>query len=380
MFALQNSKPSLNSKERQPRSLSRRKRLVFSMITGALVVITIGLAAEALTRLKGIEVLKLAANFISISPPGRYFIKHPTRGYAYEPGEFTVTLGTGYSFRVSHQDDGLRRTHPAYEKTPPNKKEIWIFGCSFTHGFSLNDEQTYPWLLQHDVPDYEVVNFGVDGYGDVQSLIQFKESLKSRNKPAIVVVAYASFHDTRNRATRLWKKLLLTNSRLGPMNFPYATLGPDKELVLLNDQLEYPGFALLRRSALANYLDNRYNISIEESYHSHEVSRAVLKEFANLCKANGIQFVVAGIMRDPLTAEMLAALNAEGVMTVDISVDLLLKENLNLPHDPHPSAIANQQFASKLETFLSTKLIDNERNTRWPGQTRVILSPAGNVR
>jgi len=376
MSTLQNSKPSLTSKQRQPLSLSRRKRLVFSMITGALVVITIGLAAEALTRLKGIEALKLAANFISISPPGRYFIKHPTRGYAYEPGEFTITLGTaGYSFRVSHQEDGLRRTHPAYEKTPPNKKGIWIFGCSFTHGFSLNDEETYPWLLQRDLPDYEVVNFGVDGYSNVQSLIQFKEAIKSRNKPAIVVVAYASFDDTRNRATRLWKKLLLTNSRLGPMNFPYATLGPDKQLVLLNDQLEYPGFALLRLSALANYLDNRYNTSIEGSYHSHEVSRAVLKEFSNLCKANGIQFVVAGILNDPLTADMLAALNAEGVMTVDISVDLVLKENVNLPHDPHPSAIANQQFASKLETFLSTKLIDKTR-----GQTRVIPSPAGNAR
>ena len=43
------------------------------------------------------------------------------------------------------------------------------------------------------------------------------------------------------------------------------------------------------------------------------------------------------------------------IMTVDISVDLGIKENTNLPYDGHPSAIANQQYARKLDLFLCNK-------------------------
>lgn len=352
----------MNIKDRKPQSLSRRKRLVFSMIIGVLVLVIIGFSAEAFTRLKGFAPLTPAANFISIEPPGKYFVKHPTRGYAYEPGEFTITQPGPHLFRVSHQSDGLRRTHPFNQDTRKDKEQIWIFGCSFTHGFSLNDEETYPWLLQQDLPDYEVINFGVDGYSTVQSLVQLKESLQSRKKPAIVVIAYsAALHDIRNRLTRLWKKALLSNSRLGPMNYPYAMLGPDKKLLMLNDPLDYPGLALMHYSALANYLDNQYNSSLEPSYDSHEVTRAVLREFWNLCKANGSQFVLAGIYNDPLTAEMLASFNAQGAMTVDISVNMRIKENTNLPYDAHPSAIADKQFAQKLEAFLQAKLIDKAK-------------------
>ncbi len=377
MSALQSSNPvSASSKAHQPPALPRRKRLLFSIVTGLMVIVVIAWGCEALTRLKGFKPLARYPLFSSIKPPGRYFVKHPTRGFAYEPGEFTLTLNTGYSFKVSHQEDGLRRTHEVTEKASPDKKEIWIFGCSFTHGFSLNDEETYPWVLQHDLPDYEVVNFGVDGYSTVQSLIQFKETLKNRNKPAIVIVAYASFHDYRNRLTRSWKKEVLQNSHLGLMNYPYAVLGADDKLVLLNEPLEYPYLGLMRYSALANYLDNQYNSAVETSYRSHDVSRAVLKEFANFCKANGIQFVVAGIWGEPLTAEMLSTLNAAGVMAVDISVDLLRKENVNLPYNGHPSPFANQQFASKLESFLLTKVIDTSETRGAQAKVDRIASPA----
>lgn len=325
------------------------------MITGAFVLIVIVLSAESLTRLKGFTPLIPAPLFISLTPPGNYFTRHPTRGYGYVPGDFKVTESGPHSFHVTHLNNGLRETHSVNGTVPDNKKQLWIFGCSFTHGWGLNDEETYPWLLQQEFTDYEVVNFGVDGYGTVQSLIQFQESLKAGNKPAIVVVAYAALHDQRNGLTRVWKKSLLTNSRLGPMNYPYAMLGPNRKLVFLNDPMEYPGLGLMRHSALANYLDDQMNVLIEGSYHSHEVSRAVLDEFWNLCKSNGIEFVLAGIINDPLTAEMLESFAAKGAMTINISVDLSIKENTNLPYDAHPSASANKQYAEKLGAFLAAR-------------------------
>jgi hypothetical protein len=348
----------MNLRDDKPPPLSRHKRLVFSIIISAFVVSVIGLGAETLTRLRGFTPLKPVSNIIAIDPPGKYFIKHPTRGYAHLPGEFKITTDGPYTFTVTHLDNGLRITHRRADQPAGNKKELWIFGCSYTHGWRLNDDETYPWLLQRDLSAYEVINFGVDGYGDVQSLIQFKESLKTRSPPVMVVVSYASFHDTRNRLTRSWRKARLNNSRMDALSYPYARLGPNNELLLMNDPLKYPGLTVMRYSALANYLDNLYNSWTEARDDSHEISKAVLNEFWNLCKAHGIKFVLAGIFADPKTAEMLTYFKEKGVSTVDISVDMTLKENSNLPYDVHPSAIANQQYARKLETFLLPKLMD----------------------
>src|SRR5262245_40803185 len=95
-------------------------------------------AAEYILRRRGIEPWRPAPVAVRVSPGGRFFVKHPTLGYTHIPGHFIVTLGTGYSFRVTHLPDTLRITHPLDSYSRPGVKlEIWIFGCSFTHGWSL---------------------------------------------------------------------------------------------------------------------------------------------------------------------------------------------------------------------------------------------------
>jgi len=135
-------------------------------------------------------------------------------------------------------------------------------------------------------------------------------------------------------------------------------LSGDKQLQLFYAPLEYHEVPLARYSVLANYLDETYNQSLESSYRSHETSKAIIEEFYRLCKSNGIDFVVAGIYRDATTTEMLDYCKSQGMMTVDISVDLGIKENTNLPYDSHPSAIADQQYARKLESLLCAKVMN----------------------
>ena len=304
--------------------------------------------------------------FVAIDPPGPYLRKHPTRGFAHVPGKFRLTLVRDYSFTVTHGDDGLRITHPLTTPISEAKKQIWIFGCSFTHGFSVSDEGTYPWILQSRLPDYEVVNFGTDGYGTVQSMIQFRETLRDGKKPALVVVAYAYFHDMRNAMTRTWRKDLSGNNRLDPISFPYARLNSDGKLIIVSEQLRYSGEFVLRHSALLNYLDDRLNSYLEKKFDltqsgpsmTHEVSKAVLEEFWNECKANGIRFILAGISHDPRTAEMLNYFKNKGATTVDISVDSSITENTNYPFDVHPSVRANTQSAQKLHAFLAEGFLD----------------------
>ncbi len=48
-----------------------------------------------------------------------------------------------------------------------------------------------------------------------------------------------------------------------------------------------------------------------------------------------------------------------GILTGDISVDLEDRRNNNLPHDSHPSAHANIQYAQKLKKLLENIMKKN---------------------
>ena len=344
------------------RQLSRRKRFLFaSVITIAAVVFCL-LASEIVLRQKiGPWRVQSAATLITVEPAKPYYRKDSALGYLPAEGTFKITLPGFYSFRVTHAANGLRITRRLDSHAENTKAGIWIFGCSYTEGWTLNDEETLPWLLQARLAKYEVTNFGVSGYGTLQSLIQLREGLRNGVKPALVVLNYASFQDRRNTLARSWMKTRMTygpSVYFSDVRLPYMGWSANQKPELLYQPIEYHEVPLSRYSALANTLDETFNRIADRTYHSHEVSKAIVDEFAELCKANQIQFILAGITADAETADMLEYGKSRGLMTVDISVDLNLKENTNLPYDNHPSALANKQYAEKLWPAICARLID----------------------
>ncbi|MGA9997554.1 MAG: hypothetical protein WBP93_19215 [Pyrinomonadaceae bacterium] len=349
-------KPS-RQQQRPPRS--RKKRFLFyGIYLVLLIAITLPLG-EMMARLLGHKPWTSARDTnIRVEPSITFFTEHPTLGFAPRGGRVKFISPGRFEFSMTKLDNGLRITHPletyhASEK----KKEVWIFGCSFTQGWFLADNETYPWLLQEKLPRYEVVNYGVSGYGTLQSLIQLREALSEGKRPELVIVAYAGFHDQRNTLTRIWRKnISMAVSDIHAS--PYARLDWHGRLEISRQPLEYHGFPLRERYALAHALEKAYDNIAEHLYESHDVSKAILKEMLNLCRANGIKFVVAGISREDATADMLEYCHREGIPATDISIDLNIKENNNLPYDAHPSAVADRQYEQKLESFLCEKFIE----------------------
>jgi hypothetical protein len=191
------------------------------------------------------------------------------------------------------------------------------------------------------------VNFGVDGYGTVQSLIQFKEALAKRKQPALVIIAYGSFHDERNAALRSWTKW----NQIGVL--PYARLGWDGKLKYLKEPVVYREFPFMRYSAFMHFLEKSYDRWEGTIRQSHEISKAVIDEFSGLCKEKGIKLVVAGLFADQATNDMLEHCSRQGIKAISISVDLNVPENMSLPYDRHPSAKANKLYAEKLEPIVA---------------------------
>jgi len=324
--------------------------------TGLLLVVFLGVfsVAEMGLRLLGHRPWRVTDLKIRVDPGGKLFQTHPTLGYNHLPEQYQITLSKGYSFTVTHGADTLRITHRQHDEAD-NKdcRPIWIFGCSITHGWSVNDHETYPWVLQEKLLDREVINFGVSGYGTIHSLIQLRKALTERKPPEVAVIAYGALHDERNVFLRQRRKVVFSWNKLGPLEQPYGKLDDTGQLRTSMSEVVYAEFPLMRLSATIHFLEQGYN-KFEALYaQSHQVSAAIIREFDELCRANNIPLVIAGITTEKLTGEMLDWCRQQGMTAMDLSVDVKQERYNNKPHDAHPSALAHKEYASKLHAYLS---------------------------
>lgn len=339
---------------RAARSYLHKKNLL-RLVALLLPFVLFVLAAEIVLRARGWTPFSPQPENFIVEPGSRFYATHPRLGYTLIPGRFRVALPGGYSFEATHGEDTHRLTRPQGGDAARNgRKGVWIFGCSFTHGWGLNDAETYPWLLQEKLPSHEIMNFGVEGYGTIQGLIQFREALHDQT-PEVAIIAYASFHDERNTFSRQTRKLAAVYNRLGPTVQPYARLNQKGGLdyyLTATDEITYTEFPLMRYSSLVTYFELRYNQLDALLNRSHETSKALIREFANLANQHHVKLVVAGIVSDPQTSDMLEYCEGLGIQTLDISVDLTKRENTNWPHDLHPSRRATEEYARRLAAFL----------------------------
>jgi hypothetical protein len=332
--------------------LSSQRRRIFIVITLLLMTLVVLGAGEIVARLCGIKPYAVPRMEVLVEPGGRFYTLKSSGGYGQLPGAFDVTLPSGWKFHVTHDTNGLRVTRAASPPSDrPQKAGLWIMGCSLTHGWSLNDPETFPWLVQQAMPEFDVLNGGVEGYSTLQSRLLFQELLETRGKPAVVVLAYGTFHDFRNTLVRERRKAVVAYNRLGPLQQPYARFKRGGELEYFMSPVEYTEFPLMRASALVHFAEQQYNRWEISRAHSDIVSLELMRRWAVFCRDEGIAFVVAGISSD--SGPMLEALEKMGLRTVNISVRLLEPGNTNLPHDNHPSAKANQEYARKLVAYLT---------------------------
>jgi hypothetical protein len=92
---------------------------------------------------------------------------------------------------------GLRGTCEFPYERNPGKQRILILGDSFTYGDEVSDEETYSYYLQQLLPNAEIINMGVHGYGHDQMLIFLQEE-GIKYKPDIVILGFITADMSRN--------------------------------------------------------------------------------------------------------------------------------------------------------------------------------------
>ena len=90
------------------------------------------------------------------------------------------------------------------KKTPPknkNKKNIFIFGDSFTYGVGLEYDKTFVGLIEKEKKDYNIFNFGVGSYSPSVYLYKLKNYLNNNIIPDKILV-FLDLTDVLDEALR----------------------------------------------------------------------------------------------------------------------------------------------------------------------------------
>lgn len=125
----------------------------------------------------------------------KFDVYHPRRGWALKPRLQNLDV---FETKVLNSNSrGLRGTREYDYNKPQGKQRILIFGDSYTFGDEVSDNETYSHFLDIQLPNVEVLNFGVHGYGHDQMLLYLKdEGVKYR--PDIVILGFVWFNMYRN--------------------------------------------------------------------------------------------------------------------------------------------------------------------------------------
>ncbi len=311
-------------------------------------------------RILGYRPFRQVDYHIESSPPN-CLIAHPTLGFALQPGDFEVTINKGLKYTVSHGRDSLRVSD--YSTVGEMEEDsIYFFGCSYTYGMGVDDSLVFPYLVSRNLPNSLVKNFGVPGYGTVQTLLQLEKLITAGEIPGIAIINYADFHDERNSLTALYRRDLYmgyqrSNSSvrqsMGGSQVPFLTKKEDEFMIDFCswDEL-YDHWTFRETFALVNFFQDWDDRNQMRTIDKDGNTRHLFSVIKNLCEQASIRLIVTGLTPSEHTKRLLADLKKQKIEVLDMSVDLASDRYRNAPYDDHPNQLAHAIFAQKITSYL----------------------------
>lgn len=279
-------------------------------------------------------------------------------GFALEDGTFRVTINEKHVYTATHKDGRRISSLEAINDSLPS---IFMMGCSYTYGMGVDDTENFSYLVQTELDNYRIQNFGVPGYGTVQSLLQLQKSIEDGDLPEIVVINFCAFHEERNVLSPKYRQHLNigfagssehAKLEMEKGRFPYFEKG---EIRYETWNGLYQNWAGRETFATVNYLQSNADKSVNEGLDPRGVTLTIFRKIKELCDSNGILLLVTSLERTSEASHLLTELNSRDFTTVDISLNLSTKKYTNLPYDSHPNAKAHEHFAEKILNQLKVR-------------------------
>lgn len=117
---------------------------------------------------------------------GEMMMIHSRLGWTQRPGSVSKDGLT----RINN--DGARADYDHALSPPMEILRICVYGDCLSFGGNLANALTWPSQLEQRVPESEVINFSVEGYGPCQMYMRYRESVHKSTKMDIAIMAVAT--------------------------------------------------------------------------------------------------------------------------------------------------------------------------------------------
>jgi hypothetical protein len=280
----------------------------------------------------------------------------PTLGWTPKAGHFEMLpmISTGETIHVTNWPGGRRATSI---RQKPGRPKLLLVGCSFTQGWAVSDEDTFPWKLQQRFPRLEVQNYGVAGYGTYQCLLLLEKLLAEQARPALVMYGFVDHHEKRNLGLGEWVYFLRQSANMETVALPYCTLDAAGHL-----QRHEPDH--FRVIPLRNWLATAACIELLSMKHrtrgredqARPVTKALLVAMRDLCRSHGVPFMVTLFRASGKTKnEYLRFLKAQKIEAVD-SIIPPDRVDLRVIGDGHPNGQGYELCVENMAPALEKRL------------------------
>jgi len=201
-----------------PRASPARRATVF-------VLFNIGAVLLLLLVLEGAASIYYAFRDAFATPPVAESLHteyDPELGWINLPNVYLPNMyGPGKYLRTNSQRFRNNADFPAI--VPPGKARIICSGDSFTFGYGVDNDHTWPQLLATRAPTLETVNMGQGGYGADQAYLWYKrDGVPLDHDIQILAIILPDLYRMQHKAFNGYGKPVLTldNDRLVTANVP----------------------------------------------------------------------------------------------------------------------------------------------------------------
>jgi hypothetical protein len=257
--------------------------------------------------------------------------------------------------RMTFLADGSRATSPEGARRGP---AVAFLGGSYTQGWAVSDDETFPWRIQERFPSLDVRNYGTSGYGTLQSLLVMERILAGDPAPGIVLYGFIGHHEIRNVAHPAWLRMLAAYATRGHVETPYCTLDQDGGLER-HPPIGYPGWPLHERLATVAFLESAYADleGRERAAQARAVTERLMVEMGRLAVARDVRFAVVLLNATrEVRAHYEAFLRSQGIDFLDCVHPL--RPELLVPGEIHPNGRLHGMWADCIEPKLRSWLDD----------------------
>ena len=269
------------------------------------------------------------------SKPRGIFKPHPVLGWSLTPNK-KVKVEFRNNVIQNVGADGFRKV-PAHSEHSSKGINFNLYGCSYTFGTGLKDEETLANLLQIKNPEINFNNRGVSGYGNVQSYLSFETDILKGNVQAALFLIH-NVHRRRNipHPERMKQFLSLDWHRIGVEHVPCYTASEDGSFAIRFVPIWQP---CLKGHGIDVFLPQ------ERDYNSALIGTC--QAIADLADKHDVP--VGFVLVSPISLTLRDDLSS---LPNWLDIGLTGAEYTFAPFDSHPNARANKIFAERLDTLV----------------------------